>query len=196
MELAKPERGQVIVFRNPIGETTSLLKKLMFQDDSLDYIKRLVGLPGDRIQVKEGILNINGEPVKLEKIADYTYHDPRADYASQAEAYRYKSIHVMPQYIETLPNGVSYRILKEAPFGKGDLDNTPEYIVPEGHYFFMGDNRDNSGDSRVQSSVGFIPEDHVIGPAKVIFFSTEAKWYDVLHWISGIRPSRIFNVIH
>ncbi len=195
MELAKPERGQVIVFRNPIGETTSLVKKLMFQDDSLDFIKRLVGLPGDRIQVKEGILHINGEPVKLQKIEDYTYHDPRADYATQEEAYKYKSISTMAQYIETLPNGVSYRILKDSPFGQGDLDNTPEYIVPEGYYFFMGDNRDHSGDSRVKSQLGYVPEDHIIGPAKMIFFSTEAKWYDVTHWISGIRPNRIFKII-
>jgi signal peptidase I len=190
-EMDKPERGQVIVFRNPINETTNLLKKLMFQDDSLDYIKRLVGLPGDRIQVKEGILHINEEPVTLEKIGEYTYQDPRA----KEDPVRYKAVNVMSQYRETMPNGVSYTILKDAPFGKGDLDNTPEYIVPEDHYFFMGDNRDHSADSRMLNVLGFVPEDHIIGPAKLIFFSTDAKWYQITDWISGIRPSRIFKVI-
>ena len=190
-EMAKPERGQVLVFRNPVNETTSLLKKIMFQDESLDYIKRLVGLPGDRIQVKEGVLHINSEPVKLEKLGEYTYHDPR----SKEDPIRYKSINVMSQYRETMPDGTSYVILKDVAFGKGDLDNTPEYIVPEGHYFFMGDNRDHSADSRILDMLGFVPEDHIIGPAKLIFFSTEAKWYQPLDWITGIRPSRIFKMI-
>jgi signal peptidase I len=191
-ESSKPQRGDVLVFRNPIGETTSLLKKIMFQDESLDFIKRLIGLPGDRIQIKEGVLHINGEPVKLEKLEDYTYHDPR----SKEDPIKHKAVNVMSQYVETLPNGVSYRILRDTPSGKGNMDDTPEYVVPEGHYFFLGDNRDHSGDSRFQHILGFVPEDHIIGPARWIFFSTEAKWYEVGQWISGIRPSRIFTAIH
>lgn len=191
LELSNPERGQVIVHRNPVNETKSLIKKLMFQDESLDYIKRLVGLPGDRIQVKEGILHINGQAATYEKIGDYMYDDPRA-----RENPRIKPHNIAVEYKETLPTGESHMILKSEPFGQGQLDNTPEYIVPEGHYFFMGDNRDNSLDSRVPEVLGFVPLDHLIGPAKLIFFSTEAKWYEPTYWITGIRPSRIFKPIH
>lgn len=181
----KPTRGQVVVFRNPIDETKSLFKKMTFRDDSLDFIKRLIGLPGDRIQIKQGILNINGEPVKLERVEDYTYQDPRD-----------RSVKVMVQYIETLPNGVSYHIIKDRPFEQNPPEDSIEYVVPEGHYFFMGDNRDHSGDSRYLNMLGYVPEDHLIGPARLIFFSTSARWYDVTDYISGIRPSRIMKVIH
>lgn len=171
VESRKPETGEVIVFTNP-------------KDQSMDYIKRLVGQPGDRIQMKEGVLHINGEPVKLEKIADY----PMIDYRSN-------QLVVLSQYIETLPNGKQHKILKDIPFGKGPLDNTQEYIVPAGHYFMMGDNRDHSQDSRVLEAVGYIPEEFLIGPAKVIFFSTEAKWYELDNWISGLRPKRLLTMI-
>ncbi|WP_032112130.1 signal peptidase I [Candidatus Paracaedibacter symbiosus] len=170
-ENRKPEVGEVVVFTNP-------------KDTSMDYIKRLVGLPGDRIQVKAGVLHINGEPVKLEKTDDY----PMIDYRTQ-------QLIVVPQYIETLPNGKQHKILKAIPFGQGALDNTEEYIVPAGHYFMMGDNRDNSQDSRVLDKVGYIPEEYLIGPAKVIFFSTEAKWFEPNAWISGIRPKRVLTMI-
>ncbi len=168
----QPSRGQVVVFTNP-------------KDTSFDYIKRLVGLPGDRIQVKAGVLHINGEPVKLEKIEDYHMIDDKTHH-----------LKVIPQYIETLPNGVKHPILKARPLGQGDLDNTEEFVVPKDHYFMMGDNRDNSQDSRVMDKVGFIPEEYLIGPAQILFFSTEAKWHDVMNWIPGIRFDRIFKVIH
>lgn len=165
-----PKRGDVVVFFNP-------------KHDNLDYIKRLVGLPGDRIQVIKGILHINGEAVKLEKIQDYHTVDAKGQ------------LQVIPQYIETLPNGVKHPILKAFPFGEGRLDNTEEFVVPEGHYFMMGDNRDNSSDSRVQSSVGYIPAQNIIGRADVLFFSTEAKWYNPLDWFSGVRSDRLAQVI-
>lgn len=172
METRQPETGEVMVFTNPI-------------DQSMDYIKRLVGQPGDKIQVKQGILHINGVPVKLERIEDY----PMIDYKT-------KQLLVIPQYIETLPNGKQYKILKHAPFGQGALDNTQEFIVPTGHYFFMGDNRDHSGDSRLLETLGYVPKEFLIGPAKVIFFSTEAKWYELDNWMSGLRPKRLLTMIN
>ncbi len=164
-----PKLGDVVVFFNP-------------KDRDLDYIKRLVGLPGDRIQVKEGILHINGQPVKLDRTDDYTWVDD-------------SRVRVVPQYIETLPNGVKHPILKTAEFGKGPLDNTEEFVVPEGHYFMMGDNRDHSKDSRVMEAVGFVPSQHLIGRADLLFFSTEARWWEPWSWLFGARYKRILNVI-
>src|SRR6476661_1715924 len=118
-----PQRGDVVVFRLP-------------KDTSTDYIKRVIGLPGDKIQVVDGVLNINGVPVKREK--------------------------------ETLPNGVSYYALDLVD--NGFADNTQVYTVPADHYFMMGDNRDNSTDSRF-SQVGMVPFENIVGKAQIIFFS-------------------------
>lgn len=155
-----PERGDVAVFRKPT-------------DTDIDYIKRVVGLPGDTIQVIDGILHINGEPVQRRLAGDY--------FPERGE----KLGNRQDLYIETLPNGVEHPILEEM----GDharLDNTPEYKVPPGHYFCMGDNRDNSQDSRVLSQVGFVPLENFIGRAEIIFFS----WGP-----SGPRFSRIFSSV-
>ncbi len=122
---SQPDRGDVVVFRLP-------------KDDSTDYIKRVIGLPGDRIQMINGLLHINGEPVKRERIEDY-HRDRRSDRAIRVKRWR-----------ETLPNGVSYTTLDLQD--NGFYDNTQEYVVPAGHYFMMGDNRDNSTDSRVLES--------------------------------------------
>jgi signal peptidase I len=152
---SEPERGDVAVFRLP-------------RDTSIDYIKRLIGLPGDRIQVIDGVLLINGEPVPRERIEDFVVPGNGRRIA---------------QYIETLPNGVSYRVLDERP--TGSLDNTIEYVVPEGHYFAMGDNRDNSSDSR--ASVGFVPAENLIGRADVTFFSIagETRIWEAWDWRFG-----------
>ncbi len=161
---SEPERGDVVVFRLP-------------RDTSIDYIKRLVGLPGDRIQVIGGVLHINGEPVPRERIEDFV----EPGYAG--------NVRRVAQYVETLPNGVSYRVLDER--STGSLDNTIEYVVPEGHYFAMGDNRDNSSDSR--ASVGFVPAENLIGRAEVTFFSiaTETNFWEAWDW----RFGRFFRVI-
>jgi len=114
-----PTLGQVLAFN---GEPNS-------KDD---FIKRCVGLPGDRVQMRDGVLYINGQASPLVRTTDYLMIDPRKP----------GEINVIPQYIETLPNGVTHRILKDKPFGQGDFDNTEEFIVPPGHFFMVGDNRD------------------------------------------------------
>ncbi len=185
-----PQRGDVVVFRPP-GEP------------EVDFIKRVIGLPGDRIQMKSGILYINGEAVKRERIEDYIDKDDRFSGP-------------IPQYIETLPNGVSHRIIELAG-DEGELDNTPTYVVPDGHYFMMGDNRDGSNDSRpwdrlsgigvgdeitaanakVLDKVGFVPYGNLIGPAKILFWSygPQTRWYNPMSWVSGLRLGRVFDFV-
>src|SRR5262245_40863463 len=124
---SEPKRGDVAVFRLP-------------RDTSEDYIKRVIGLPGDRIQMIDGLLHINGVPVKRERVGNF-FDDENG--------------HAVRRWRETLPNGVSYETLDLQD--NGSLDNTEEYVVPAGHYFMMGDNRDNSLDSRVPSAVGYVP---------------------------------------
>ena len=167
---SEPKRGDVIVFKKPT-------------DNETDYIKRLIGLPGDRIQVKGGILYINGVPVKREKLGDITDRD----------SLFVNTYHV---YRETLPNGVQHLIWEVSD--DDFLDNTIEYHVPPGHYFFMGDNRDNSRDSRVLSDVGYVPAENLIGRAEFLFFShnDSASWWQVWRWPSAIRFGRIFSGIH
>lgn len=162
------ERGDVVVFRLP-------------SDPSQDYIKRVIGLPGDRIQMVAGVLHINGEPVKLEKIED------------RVEMYDEESETRIPRYMETLPNGVQHVILNRED-GSG-LDDTAEFVVPKGHYFMMGDNRDNSNDSR--RDVGFVPATNLVGRAQVIFFSHDgsAALWEIWKWPMAIRYSRLLNTI-
>jgi len=165
----KPERGDVAVFRLPTNT-------------SLDYVKRVIGLPGDSVQMIDGALYINGVAVKREANGPF---EPQkfgiASSNSQAQV-----------YTETLPNGASYQTLDVTP--NGDLDNTREFVVPEGHYFMMGDNRDNSADSRTPQ-VGFVPVENFIGRADVIFFSigSGSRPWQIWNWFSDLRPSRIFS---
>jgi signal peptidase I len=165
----QPERGDVIVFKLP-------------RDNKTDYIKRLIGLPGDRIQMRNGILHINDKAVPREPIQSYV-HD------------RYSTLRRIPQFRETLPNGVSYETLDSDPLGR--YDTTKVYTVPDGHYFMMGDNRDNSQDSRVSNAVGFVPAENLVGRAEILFFSHDgsAAFWEVWKWPSAIRFRRFFNLV-
>lgn len=163
------ERGDVAVFRLP-------------RDPRTDYIKRIVGLPGDRIQVINAVLHVNGQPVRRERIEEWV----------EAEDGR---IARATQYIEIQPSGRRYRVIQQGE--SGALDNTQEFLVPAGHYFAMGDNRSNSLDSRVPGAVGFIPAENLVGRAEIIFFSTDgsAALWEFWRWPAAVRYSRLFNRI-
>jgi signal peptidase I len=166
-----PERGDIAVFRLPTNP-------------SIDYIKRVVGLPGDTIRVVDGVLHINGRPVDLKRIADTQFPDDEGNVRSVAT------------YSETLPNGRKHIVLDETKLG--DVDFTDEYEVPKGHYFVMGDNRDNSVDSRYQNEVGFVPAENLIGRAEVIAFSynTSVAIWDIANWPELFREGRFWKELH
>jgi signal peptidase I len=164
-----PHRGDVVVFKTP-------------RDNSTDYIKRLIGLPGDTIQMRQGILYINGVPVERDKLAE-----PIAEPGEKPPA-------GVTDYLEHLPDGVTHVIRKE-----GDnmpLDNTDIFVVPPHRYFFMGDNRDNSQDSRTQN-VGYVPEENLVGKAEFLFFSLgdDAHFWQVWKWPWAVRWHRLFSKI-
>ena len=167
-----PDRGDVAVFRWP-------------RDDRTDYIKRIVGLPGDRIQMRAGALYLNGEPVPRQ---------PAGTFADD----EFGNTVLASMFIETLPGDDPHRILKRE--SNTSLNNTAEYTVPPGHVFAMGDNRDNSLDSRVplqSNGVGFVPLENLIGRAEFIFFSIDAKapWWQVWQWPFEIRWTRLLHGI-
>ncbi len=166
---SEPERGDVAVFKLPT-------------DTSVDYIKRVIGLPGDKIQMIDGVLHINGKAVEREQIDDYI---EKTDYGIERVA----------RYRETLPNGVSYDTLDLT--ARGNLDNTRVYEVPEGHYFMMGDNRDNSSDSRVLSHVGYVPYENFVGRAEILFFSMsgEQPAWAIWTWPWSVRWDRLLKTL-
>jgi signal peptidase I len=207
-----PTQGDVIIFRGPAGPNlgypedtkslgvvalelldyaTYLVKKALNffylagapdfpkEDGGKDYVKRLVGLPGDRIQMIDGHLHINGEKLPLEKKEPFYTNDPHG------------SIRIVDQYIETLPNGITHPILKRNPFGSAlsTWDNTDEFMVPNDHVFAMGDNRDDSWDSRDLNFIGFIPMRKLIAKGQFIWFSTGGS--TLMSFVDSIRPSRI-----
>jgi signal peptidase I len=164
-----PARGDIAVFKLPA-------------DPSKDYIKRVIGLPGDRVQMREGQLFLNNVVVQREKVGDYSESDPLGR-SIQGDVWR-----------ETLPNGVSYEVLDIQP--NSTSDNTPVFEVPPGHYFMMGDNRDNSADSRVAGSgVGYVPFENLVGRADIIFFSIDesvSPWM-IWTWPWSVRWDRMMQ---
>jgi signal peptidase I len=208
----EPTRGEVAVFR-PTREPET------------DFIKRVIGLPGERIQVRQGILHINDVAVERQRIEDYV--DPDSPGKPP-----------VPQYLETLPGGVTHRIIEAIGDSGSEADNTPVYVVPAGHYFMMGDNRDGSNDSRALTqasfiadvkpgdaqamelalatyeercktgtidenskeclgTVGFVPKENLIGPAKILFWSygSSFRWYNPITWVTALRFGRLLNAI-
>jgi signal peptidase I len=165
----EPKRGDVVVFRLP-------------RDTSIDYVKRVIGLPGDTIQVTDGQLYINGKEVPRTDEGDYT------DDSSGAPV-------VARRYAEALPGGKTHDILKLTD--QGFFNNTQVYTVPPGDMFMMGDNRDNSLDSRVLDDVGYVPIENALGPAKIIFFSIDLQypWYEFWEWPFEIRWSQLLHPI-
>lgn len=166
-----PKRGDIVVFNN-------------YKDPELrDYVKRLIALPGDKVQVRDGVIYVNNQAYSLKRVEDYNYTDR-------------DRLVVAEQYDETNADGHTYRILKHTPFGQYDCDNTPEYTVPQDHYFVMGNNRDHSVDSRWMNDVGFVHKEQLLGRAEIIFFSSEAKWYEIHKWVFGMRPKRILKILN
>lgn len=163
-----PQRGDVVIFKYP-------------QDNRTDFIKRIIGLPNDKIKLENGRLFINGEMLPREEIENFVVRDNKGN----AERYH--------QYIETLPNGIKHKILEVSD--NEEADNVEELTVPEGYIFVMGDNRDRSDDSRI--SVGFVPFENLVGKARILFFSQnpEYDWYKPWTWPKKIRWNRIFNKI-
>jgi signal peptidase I len=185
-----PERGDVVIFKHPLDRT--------------DYVKRVIGLPGDTIQMVDGVLVLNGEPVRKQRLADFvlpidadrgcgpgrssfTVRDAGGSFTCR-----------FPRYRETLPGGISYQVLD---LGVTDVDNTEPQIVPEGMVFMMGDNRDNSQDSRRPAVpngwVGLVPVENLVGRASFMFFSIDgsAEWFKPWTWFAATRWDRIGRAI-
>ncbi|MDR2857088.1 MAG: signal peptidase I [Novosphingobium sp.] len=187
----QPERGDVVIFKAP-------------PTNDVDYIKRVIGLPGDQIQMVDGQLHINGQPVPKVRIADFqipvsantSCYRPIYERERNYEVTRPDGVRVCsyPRYRETLPNGKSYDVLDLDRTGQ---DNTPVYVVPEGSLFLMGDNRDNSLDSRFPAvpgqGIGIVPQANLVGRATIVMFSTDgsAEWVKPWTWFTAARWHRI-----
>jgi signal peptidase I len=186
-----PERGDVAVFKYPGDQGQGL--------NRTDYIKRIVGMPGDRIQVKNSVLQINGKPTERLRVGDYVRGSGNRDYQKGT------------LYSEVLPNGKRYTVLEY--YDNGSADNTPEFTVPAGNFFVMGDNRDDSADSRTtlmlrdgmslsreRNQLGwYVPYDNLVGRAEFIFFSHDpaaAGWLEPWKWPGAVRFNRFFMAIH
>ncbi|WP_374468360.1 signal peptidase I [Phenylobacterium sp.] len=168
-----PARGDIVVFKLP-------------RDGHTDYVKRVIGLPGDRIQMRDGLLYLNGEQVRRQ--AEGTFRE-QSGYGFERDVTRFR---------ETLPGGRTYMTNDFGP--EHDLDDTEIYVVPEGHYFMMGDNRDNSSDSRVipeAGGVGYVPAENLVGKAQIILLSWKpgASIFKPWTWVLDAQPSRFFHLL-
>ena len=163
-----PQRGEVVVFKTPENNRT-------------DYIKRVIGLPGDKIQISKGSIIINGNKILKKKIKDFIDNDNNAS-NKRVRSYKEYFYDLEFNVLDLVDNGIA--------------DNTQIFTVPENHFFVLGDNRDNSQDSRFFSTVGFIPYENLVGKAQFIFFSLEnSRFLQIWKWPNSIRFERIFKKI-
>jgi signal peptidase I len=182
---SEPERGDVVIFKAPPADTD-------------DYIKRVIGLPGDQIEMRGGVVLLNGEPIRKERLEDFVI--PVSPNTRCAES-RFAAVSDAgdavcryPQFRETLPDGRSYEVLD---FGRGPVDDFGPVVVPKGSMFLMGDNRDNSQDSRFPAvpggGVGIVPQDNLVGQAAIVMWSTDgsAEWIKPWTWFTAARWDRI-----
>ncbi len=158
-----PKRGDVAVFRLP-------------SNPSINYVKRVIGLPGDKIQMIDGNLYINGKA---------NLKSPTTDFIDEG--------YLIQQFTETLPEGKKINILDQNPHS--NEDNTGIFEVPQNHYFMMGDNRDNSQDSRFLSQVGYVPKENLVGKASIIFFSNNQPTWKFWYWPKSIRFNRLLHKV-
>ncbi len=164
---SKPKLGDVAVFKTP-------------SDNKTDYIKRIVGLPGDKVEVRNGLLFINNNAVLRRRLPDTAISD------------KFGNLKTVQRYEVTLPNGRKHNI-QETDGDRGWLDNTPQFEVPKNHFFAMGDNRDNSSDSRI---FGPVPMKNLVGRAEFLFFSIkDSSAWKVWNWYSNVRVERLFTMI-
>lgn len=184
---SQPERGDVVIFKAPPG-------------NDVDYIKRVIGLPGDEVQMKGGQVWLNGKPIPKVKVADFIVPvSPNTDCGPGFDSTE-KGVAVCryPQFRETLPGGKTYTVLD---MGQTPQDDTGVFIVPEDHMFLMGDNRDNSMDSRFPAiegaGIGIVPQENLVGKASVMMFSTDgsSEWIKPWTWFTAARWNRIGSVI-
>ena len=182
---SQPERGDVVIFKAPPLNDT-------------DYIKRVIGVPGDTVQMVGGVIHLNGKPVRKDKIADFIVpvspNTPCASLQFEDRTQDGALVCRYPRYRETLPGGRSYDVLD---LGLTPQDDTAPVVVPEGHIFLMGDNRDNSQDSRFPAQpgggIGLVPQDNLVGKATIVMWSTDGsvEWLKPWTWFTAARWSRI-----